>query len=75
MKLNQHIEPRLLSLQSLAQYVGASPSTVKKDIADNLLPPPCIDMPGRKRWDKKQVDQYIDRLTKPNDLLGWDDIG
>lgn len=75
MKLNQHIEPRLLTLQSLAHYVGVSTSTVKKDISNNLLPKPCIDMPRRKRWDKKQVDQFIDKISESNNIQGWSDIG
>ena len=75
MKNLQHIKPRLISLQLLSEYVGASKNKVKELIKNDVLPKPCVDEPRHKRWDIRQVDDYIDKLTKNNNLEGWSDIG
>lgn len=63
------IQPRLLRIDALALYCGVCANTIKRDVASGRLPKPVISQPGRIQWDRQQVDDYLDKLSKTNDGL------
>ncbi len=69
--------PRGLSEDESAHYVGVSPNTFKKQVQNGRLPEPlCF---GRRHlWDKRALDQVLDRLSKLTNVNkegGWKDVG
>jgi excisionase family DNA binding protein len=53
------LPPRGLSRVQAAEYIGVSPSTFDKMIADGQMPAPK-KMRGRTIWDRKRLDQFFD---------------
>ena len=75
------LTPRLISRDDAAAYVGVSPNTFDKMIADGLMPNPRRLTERRLAWDLRQLDTAIDRLpidgdadTDATDDHSWDDI-
>jgi len=68
------VMPRGLSRVRAAAYVGVSPSTFDRMIADKLMPPP-IRIYGRNIWDIRKLDEAFAALDKsePNDDP-WDEM-
>lgn len=59
------MEKRMLTLPELAHYLGLAPQTIKNRLSSGDFP----IMPTRKLcrkllWDKKRVDQYLDRVGR-----------
>ena len=77
------LPPRLINRDAAAAYVGVSPNTFDKMIADRLMPNPRQLTERRLAWDVRQLDAAIDRLpvdgeaTTDTDTAtdhSWDDI-
>ena len=79
------LAPRLIGRDAAAAYVGVSPNTFDKMIADGLMPNPRRLTERRLAWDMRQLDTAIDRLpidgvadgnadTDTTDDHSWDDI-
>ena len=75
------LAPRLIGRDDAAAYVGVSPNTFDKMIADGLMPNPRRLTERRLAWDLRQLDTAIDRLpidgdadTDATDDHSWDDI-
>jgi predicted DNA-binding transcriptional regulator AlpA len=75
------VAPRLIGRDDAAAYVGVSPNTFDKMIADGLMPRPRRLTERRLAWDLRQLDAAIDRLpsdgdddTDATDDHSWDDI-
>ena len=77
------LPPRLIHKDAAAAYVGVSPNTFDKMIADGLMPNPRRLTERRLGWDMRQLDTAIDRLpidgeaeadTDATDDHSWDDI-
>ena len=77
------LTPRLISRDDAAVYVGVSPNTFDKMIADELMPKPRQLTERRLAWDVRQLDAAIDRLPVNGDAdtdtdtatdHSWDDI-
>ena len=76
------LPPRLISRDAAAAYVGVSPNTFDKMIADGLMPNPRRLTERRLAWDVRQLDAAIDRLPVDGDAdtdtdttdHSWDDI-
>jgi predicted site-specific integrase-resolvase len=64
-----------MRLDTLAQYCDVSLNTAKRDVAAGRLPEPVIREVGRVRWDREQVDAYLDRLSGGNAMKDWSDLG
>lgn len=60
--LPQNLPPRLLSREQAAAYMGISVSLLDRLIEDELAPK-GIQLRGRVVWDRKRLDEYIDRLS------------
>ena len=61
------LPPRLISRDDAAAYVGVSPNTFDKMIADGLMPNPRQLTERRLAWDVRQLDAAIDRLPVDGD--------
>lgn len=57
--LPQSLPPRGLSRVQAAAYVGISPSTFDKLIAEGAMPPPKR-LKGRAVWDRRRLDACFD---------------
>jgi predicted DNA-binding transcriptional regulator AlpA len=76
------LAPRLICRDAAAAYVGVSPNTFDKMIADGLMPRPRRLTERRLAWDLRQLDAAIDRLPIDGDAdtdatdddHSWDDI-
>ena len=53
------LPPRGLSRVQAAEYIGVSPSTFDKMVAEGDMPPPK-KIRGRVIWDRKQLDCAFD---------------
>ncbi|AUC97086.1 hypothetical protein CWS35_24695 [Bradyrhizobium sp. SK17] len=53
-------EQRLISGADAAAYCGVTPATFSKWVAAGVIPPP---IPGTRRWDRKAIDQALDRAS------------
>jgi hypothetical protein len=66
--------PRLMSGADAAAYLGVTPATFAKWVADGRAPKP---LPGCRRWDRKAIDLALDSrsgivapsATDPDDVL------
>ena len=58
--------PRGLSRVLAAAYIGVSPATFDRLIADKLMPKP-IRIYGRKVWDARKIDAAFDALDRSED--------
>lgn len=62
-------ELKLLDLQELADILGRSPETIKKDLKRNpLAVPPRLYIPGTRllRWRVADVDAWLKAFTLPH---------
>jgi predicted DNA-binding transcriptional regulator AlpA len=64
------LPPRGVSRVQAAAYIGVSPSTFDKLVADNLMPGPK-KLRGRTVWDRKRLDECFDALDDGGDNP-WD---
>ena len=58
--------PRLLSTKQAAAYLGLTTNTFKNHVGNEL--PESLRLGGRKLWDRKQLDEAVDRLTGGSSL-------
>lgn len=56
------MEKRMLSLKELAIYIGLAPQTIKNKFYAGQFPIPPKKFGRKLLWDKKMVDQYLDKL-------------
>jgi len=53
-------EPRLMTGTEAAAYLGLTPASFSKWVADGRAPRP---LPGTRRWDRKAIDLSLDQLS------------
>lgn len=67
------LPPRGLCREAAARYVGVSPNTFDKMVADGRMPgPKRID--GRKVWDIRKLDIAFDALPDDEQPNPWDAV-
>lgn len=68
------ITPRGLSRIDAARYVGVSPGTFDKLIAENKMPKPK-HVGSRRIWDRHMLDLAFDDIAGPDDDAqnDWDE--
>jgi len=52
--------PRLMSGAEAAAYLGLTPASFAKWVADGRAPKP---LPGTRRWDRKAIDLALDKAS------------
>lgn len=53
-------QPRLMSGSEAAEYLGLTPASFAKWVADGRAPKP---LPGTRRWDRKAMDLALDKAS------------
>jgi predicted DNA-binding transcriptional regulator AlpA len=62
--INKSVSKRMLSFDELGHYIGLSPQTIKNKYYAGEFPIPAKKIFSKVLWDKKEVDKYLDRLSK-----------
>lgn len=60
---SSRIEQRLLSAKELSEYLGISPQTIYNKISRGNFPIPFKRIFGLLRWEKRDVDEFLNKLT------------
>ena len=55
---------RMLNFQELGDYIGLSPQTIRNKFYAGEFPIPAKKIFSKVLWDRKDVDAYLDRLSK-----------
>lgn len=66
MAKEKKIQRRMLGVRELAEYLGLAPQTIRNKLANGTLPIPAKKIGKLLKFDKKDVDVYVDRLPKIN---------
>jgi hypothetical protein len=53
-------EPRLMTGAEAAAYLGLTPASFSKWVANGRAPKP---LPGTRRWDRKAIDLALDKIS------------
>ena len=64
---------KLLDLAELAEVLGRSPETIKKDLKRNpMAVPPRLQLPGTRllRWRAVDVDAWLARFVETDSTAG-----
>jgi predicted DNA-binding transcriptional regulator AlpA len=62
------MEPRLLNLQELADYIGYKPDTLRRKLkAGTFFLPPITGKGRSRRWDRVEVDRWIEAEKRKRD--------
>jgi predicted DNA-binding transcriptional regulator AlpA len=75
------IEPRGLSREDAAAYIGIGHTLFDRLVVERLMPAPK-KIRGRNVWDRKRVDEAFDRLpgddlldtVSPKEEVRWEDV-
>jgi predicted DNA-binding transcriptional regulator AlpA len=57
---------RMMGIEELAEYIGLKPQTIRNRISLGTFPIPTKKIGRLLKWDRKEVDQYLDRLPRVN---------
>lgn len=57
--------PSLLGPEDVAAYLGVTPRTVRRLVADRGFPAPFRITPGTARWRREDVDAWLERRREP----------
>jgi predicted DNA-binding transcriptional regulator AlpA len=55
---------RMLNFEELAGYIGLSPQTIRNKFYAGEFPIPAKRIFSKVLWDKRDVDEYLDKLPK-----------
>jgi len=58
------MEKRLINIKELALYLGISTQTIRNQLSQGTFLIKPIKLGRLLRWDKKEVDRFIDKLLK-----------
>jgi len=60
------LERRMIGIEELAEYIGIRPQTIRNKINLGTFPIPTRKIGRLLKWDRTDVDRYLDRLPKIN---------
>ncbi|MFA4901308.1 MAG: helix-turn-helix domain-containing protein [Desulfobaccales bacterium] len=60
------VERRMLDIQDLSDYVGLSRQTIYNKLAAGTFPIKTKRIGRRLKWDRKDVDRFLDQLPTIN---------
>jgi predicted DNA-binding transcriptional regulator AlpA len=56
------MEPRLLGIRELSEYLGIKPQTIRNRLSSGTFPIPVIRVLGRIKFDRRDIERFIDRM-------------
>jgi len=56
----------MIGIEELAEYIGIRPQTIRNKINLGTFPIPTRKIGRLLKWDRTDVDRYLDRLPKIN---------
>jgi len=59
------MERRLLGIDELSEFLGIRSQTIRKRLSGGTFPIPAKKVCGRVKFDRRDVEKYLDRL-KPS---------
>jgi len=59
------MEKRLWGIEELSEYLGIRPQTIRNRLSGGTFPIPAKKVCGRIKFDRKEVESYLDKL-KPH---------
>jgi len=62
----ERLEKRMMGIEELSKYIGLKPQTIRNKISSGTFPIPTKKIGRLLKWDRKDVDRYLDRLPKVN---------
>jgi predicted DNA-binding transcriptional regulator AlpA len=62
--VSKKIQKRMMNFVELAEYIGLSPQTIRNKFYAGEFPIPAKKIFSKVLWDKKDVDKYLDKLSK-----------
>ena len=68
------MEKRLLGIEELSEYIGIRPQTIRNRLSCGTFPIPAKKVCGRVKFDRKDVERYLDKL-RPHSGSGNSGIG
>ena len=60
------MERRMIGIEELAEYIGIRPQTIRNKINLGTFPIPTRKIGRLLKWDRTDVERYLDRLPKIN---------
>jgi excisionase family DNA binding protein len=60
------LDKRMLSIKELANYLGLSPQTIYNQLSAGTFPIKTKRIGRRLKWDRRDVDHYLDKLPTIN---------
>ncbi len=60
------MEKRMMDIKELGAYIGLRPQTIRNQISLGRFQIPTKKIGRLLKWDRKDVDQYLDRLRRIN---------
>lgn len=62
--LKQSKLKRMMNFEELGQYIGLRPQTIRNKFYAGEFPIPAKRIFSKTLWDVKDVDKYLDKLSK-----------
>ena len=56
------MEPRLLGIKELSEYIGYKPQTIRNMLNCGTFPIPAKKLGRLLKWERAEVDKYLDKL-------------
>jgi predicted DNA-binding transcriptional regulator AlpA len=56
------MDRRLLGIEELSEYIGIRPQTIRNRLSCGTFPIPAKKLCGRVKFDRRDVENYLDRL-------------
>jgi predicted DNA-binding transcriptional regulator AlpA len=60
------LEKRMLSIKDLSAYLGVSPQSIYNRLSAGTFPIKTKRIGRRLKWDRRDVDHYLDKLPTIN---------
>ena len=62
----ERLEKRMMGIEELSEYIGLRPQNIRNRISSGTSPIPTKKIGRLLKWDRKDVDRYLDRLPNVN---------
>jgi predicted DNA-binding transcriptional regulator AlpA len=60
------MEKRMMDIKELSSYIGLKPQTIRNQISKGTFKIPTKKLGRLLKWDRRDVDGFLDKLKKIN---------